>query len=107
MVTCLFTGQYITKGYDMITDFIQLLVGSAASCWLDGGITPPTIYSLASLFQEQPQPIVLSYLRKVVQGYVAVAASGSSSLSVLAPRHSQLRKVAQRQVVVVAKAEGI
>ena len=35
-VTCLFTGQYNTKGYDMITDVIQLLAGSA-SCWLDQG----------------------------------------------------------------------
>ena len=41
-VTCLFTRQYNTKGYDMIRDVIQLLVGSA-SCWLDGGITSAII----------------------------------------------------------------
>ena len=28
-VTCLFTGQKNTKGYDTITDVLQLLVGSA------------------------------------------------------------------------------
>ena len=28
-VTCLFTGQCNTKNYDMVTDIIQLLVGSA------------------------------------------------------------------------------
>ena len=43
-VTCLFTGQYNNKGYDMITDVIKLLVGSA-SCWLDQGITPSTIFN--------------------------------------------------------------
>ena len=52
-VPCLFTGQYNTKGYDMMF----------YSCWLDQlldrGITPPTIFSLASWFWQQPQPIDL------------------------------------------------
>ena len=46
-----------------------------------------------------------SYLRKVVQGYVGVAVTSSSSLSMLAPGHSKLCKAAQHQVVVVAKAK--
>ena len=51
-VTFLFTGLYNTKGYDMMADVIQLLVG-LASCWLDQGITPPTIFSLAFWFWRQ------------------------------------------------------
>ena len=43
-----------------------------------------------------------SYLRKVEPSYVAV--TRSSSLSVLVPGQSKLRKAAQLQVVVVAKA---
>ena len=39
-VTCLFAGQYNTKGYDTITDVLYLL--------LDQDVAPPTIFSLAS-----------------------------------------------------------
>ena len=56
MVTCLFTSQYNTQGYGTITNVIKLLIGSA-SCGLDQGITHPTIFSLASWFLRQPQPI--------------------------------------------------
>ena len=52
-VACLFTSQYKTKGYDTITDVIKLLVGST-SCWLDRGITPPTIFRFATWFWRQP-----------------------------------------------------
>ena len=37
-VTCLFTGQYNTKGYDMITDVIQLLAG-----WIEVSILPQSL----------------------------------------------------------------
>ena len=42
---------------------------------------------------------ILAQLRKVAQSYVAVAIIGSSSLSALAPGHSQLRRAVQFYVV--------
>ena len=73
--TCLFTGQYNSKGYDTITDCSELCANidhrrwskkmsslegptfKKNSCWLDQDIAPPTFFSLASWFWRQPKMI--------------------------------------------------